>query len=47
LKIWSAQAETGKFLNISDTQKVTSVNLQPTEANGTASTVTIMRIFYK
>ena len=47
LKIWSAQGETGKLLNISDTQKVTSVNLQPTEINGTATTLTVMRIFYK
>lgn len=47
LKIWSPTAETGKFLNISDTQKVTSVNLQVQEALGDTATLSIMRIFYK
>jgi hypothetical protein len=47
LKIWSPTAETGKFLNISDTQKVTSVNLQPTEIAGNTATLTVLRIFYK
>jgi hypothetical protein len=47
MKVWSPTAETGKFLNISDTQKVTSVNLQPTEIAGNTATLTVLRIFYK
>ena len=47
MKVWSETAETGKFLNISDTTKVTSVNLQPTEALGNTGSFTVVRIFYK
>jgi hypothetical protein len=48
LKVWSDTCETGKLLNISDTQKVTSVDLQVTEALGNAAfTIGVLRIFYK
>ena len=48
MKVWSPTAETGKFLNISDVQKVTSVDLQVTENNvGTTGVLGIVRIFYK
>jgi len=47
MKVWSPTAETGKLLNISDTQKVTAVDLQVQEALGNTGTLTIMRVFYK
>jgi hypothetical protein len=48
LKVWSDTCETGKFLNISDVRKVTSVDLQLTENNvGTTGVIYILRIFYK
>lgn len=48
LKVWSADAELGKMLNIADVRKVTSVDLRLTNGgSNTTDTVQILRILYK
>jgi hypothetical protein len=47
VKVWAPTVETGQLMNVSDTQKVTAIDLQVTEALGNTGALTIVREFIK